>query len=427
MEPGQQHQLLTQTGPGTPMGELFRRYWMPALLSSELEQPDGPPVRLTLLSEQLIAFRDSQGRLGLIDGFCAHRGVSLWFARNEHSGLRCPYHGWKFDYTGQCLEIPSEPANSLHHRKIKLASYPLIERGGVLWTYMGPPAQQPPLPEFEFAMVPATRRYIGKRLQENNYLQAMEGGIDPHHVGFLHSGELAHDPLIGSNAAARYVRPDLAIKLDVRRSDGGLAIAYGRAAQDSQVYWRVMQWVMPNFTLIPPFAQHAVHGHFWVPVDDGTCWVWTFDYHPRRDLSAAELQAAKDGKGMHARLIPGTFRTAANRDNDYLMDRDAQRSGRYFSGVEGVAMQDASLQESMGRVQDRSREHLVSSDRVIVMARRRLLEATLALRGAQEPAGTGVAAQRVRSATTMLPAGTPVHDAVADSLIAREGVDFLTE
>src|SRR3954454_7569478 len=141
----QQNEFVTRTGPGTPMGNLFRRHWTPALLAEELPHNDCAPVRVKLLSERLVAFRDSQGRLGLIDEFCAHRGVSLWFGRNEECGLRCPYHGWKFDFTGQCIDVPSEPAESGFAKGIKLRSYPLVERGGVLWTYMGPPEDQPPL------------------------------------------------------------------------------------------------------------------------------------------------------------------------------------------------------------------------------------------------------------------------------------------
>ena len=186
----EQNDLLTQTGPGTPGGRLFRSYWIPALLSSELPENDCPPVRVKLLSERMVAFRDSEGRLGLIDEFCAHRGVSLWFGRNEERGLRCPYHGWKYDVTGQCLEVPSEPVESGFCKRIKLKSYPLIERGGVLWTYMGPPEQQPPMPEWEFALVPAEQSFMSKRLQESNWLQAMEGGIDSSHVSFLHRGDL---------------------------------------------------------------------------------------------------------------------------------------------------------------------------------------------------------------------------------------------
>src|SRR5712691_3975731 len=162
----EQNDLLTQTGPGTPCGKLFRNYWLPALLAEELPERDCPPVRVKLLSERLLAFRDSSGRLGLVDEFCAHRGVSLWFGRNEEDGLRCPYHGWKYDVTGQCIEVPSEPEESGYCGKIKLKAYPLVERGGILWAYLGPAEKQPPLPEWEFATVPDSHRFVSKRLQE---------------------------------------------------------------------------------------------------------------------------------------------------------------------------------------------------------------------------------------------------------------------
>src|SRR6266699_821870 len=162
---------LTQNGPGTPGGALFRSYWIPALLAEELPENECPPVRVKLLSERLLAFRDTQGRYGLIDEFCAHRGVSLWFGRNEEDGLRCPYHGWKYDVTGQCVEIPSEPDNSRLCQRMKLKSYPLIERGGVLWAYLGPQEKRPSPPEYEWTTVPHEQRYVSKRLQECNYLQ----------------------------------------------------------------------------------------------------------------------------------------------------------------------------------------------------------------------------------------------------------------
>src|SRR4051812_30128742 len=191
----EQNELLCRTGPGTPMGELFRRYWMPVLLSWELPEPDCPPVRVRCLSERMVAFRDSNGRLGLIEEFCAHRGVSLWFGRNEECGLRCPYHGWKYDVNGQCVDLPSEADESGMRGRIKLKSYPVIERGGAIWTYMGPPELKPQPPALEWVEVSADRRFVSKRLQENNYLQAIEGGIDSSHVSFLHSGQLNSDPL----------------------------------------------------------------------------------------------------------------------------------------------------------------------------------------------------------------------------------------
>ena len=418
----EQNDLLTQTGPGSAMGELFRRYWLPALLSEELPEPDGPPVRLQLLSERLITFRDSSGRLGAIDEFCAHRGVSLWFGRNEEDGLRCPYHGWKYDVTGQCTEVPSEPVESGYCQRIKLKSYPLVERGGVIWIYMGPPELQPPLPEWEFATVPASHSFMSKRLQECNWLQALEGGIDSSHVSFLHRGALNRDPLFKGARGNQYNLGDLAPVFDVAQADGGLFIGARRNAEDNQYYWRITPWIMPSFTMVPPRGDHPVHGHFWVPIDDHHNWAWSFDYHPNRPLTDEERQAMKDGHGIHVRYVPGTYIPLQNRGNDYLMDRAAQKAGITYSGIEGIAMQDASLQESMGPIQDRTRENLVGTDNGIIMARQRLLKAVRALQDKGElPPGRDPQHQRVRSAAVLLERGVPFKDAAADALIAEPG------
>jgi phenylpropionate dioxygenase-like ring-hydroxylating dioxygenase large terminal subunit len=227
----EQNELLCRTDAGTPMGELFRRYWLPILLSWELPQPDGPQVRVKCLGERMIAFRDTNGRLGLIDEFCAHRGVSLYFGRNEECGLRCPYHGWKYDVTGQCVEVPSEPAESGYCQKIKLKSYPHHEQGGVVWVYMGPAEQQPPFPEYEFATVAAQQTYTSKRSQECNWLQAMEGGIDSSHVSFLHSGALNTDPLFKGSKGNQYNLGDKKPVFEVVESEGGLYIGARRNAE----------------------------------------------------------------------------------------------------------------------------------------------------------------------------------------------------
>jgi phthalate 4,5-dioxygenase len=418
----EQNDLLTQTGPGTPMGELFRRYWLPALLSRELPEPDCPPVRLKLLSEPMVAFRDTQGRLGVIDEFCAHRGVSLWFGRNEEGGLRCPYHGWKYDVNGQCVDVPSEPAESGYCQRIKLKSYSLAERGGVVWIYMGPPELKPPLPEWEFATVPTSQSYISKRLQECNWLQAMEGGIDSSHVSFLHSGALNSDPLFKGAKGNQYNLNDYKPQFEVVPAEGGLLIGARRNAEDGQHYWRITPWVMPSFTMVPPRGDHPLHGHFWVPIDDHNNWAWSFDYHPTRELTATEVQAMDEGKGIHVRYVPGTFRPLKNKDNDYLVDRAAQKARTTYSGVEGIAMQDASLQESMGPIQDRTREHLVSTDNGIIMARQRLMKAARALvEKGEQPPGVGPQAQRIRSVAIVLPAGQPFNEAAADALRAEPG------
>jgi phthalate 4,5-dioxygenase oxygenase subunit len=417
----EQNELLTQTGPGTPMGDLFRRYWIPAIMSSELPENDCPPVRVKLLSERMIAFRDTEGKLGLLDEFCAHRGVSLWFGRNEENGLRCPYHGWKYDVTGQCVDVPSESAESGYCNKIKLKAYPLVDRGGILWTYMGPPELQPALPEYEFAMVGPKRSYVSKRHQECNYLQAMEGGIDSSHVSFLHSGALEHDPLFKGAKGNQYNLQDFQVKFEVVESEGGLLIGARRNAENGNYYWRITQWVMPCFTAIPPRGDHPIHGHFWIPIDDESCWSWSYDYHPARDLSQVEVQAMDDGHGIHVKLIPGTFIPVQNSSNDYLMDRAAQKAKVTFSGISGIAIQDSSLQESMGPIADRSKENLVSTDNGIIMARHRLRKAVLALQKGIAPPGLDPVNHRVRSASLVLPPDVAFKDAAKDALIAHEG------
>lgn len=417
------NELLTQTGAETPMGKMFRRYWMPTLLASELPENDSPPVRVKLMGERLVAFRDSKGRYGLIDEFCAHRGVSLWFGRNEEEGLRCPYHGWKYDHTGQCIEVPSEAEDSGFCKKIKLKGYPLVKVGDILWTHMGDAEERPPLPAWEFCNVPDEQTYSSKRWQESNWLQAMEGGIDSSHVSFLHSGSLKTDPLFKGAKGNQYNQMDKKPVFEVVDAPGGLFIGARRNAEEGNYYWRITPWVMPSFTMVPPRGDHPVHGHFWVPIDDENCWAWSFDYHPTRALSEEERQSMIDGYGVHNKYEPGTFRPLQNKDNDYLMDREAQRSGETYSGVWGIAMQDASLQESMGPIVDRTKENLVSTDNGIIMARHRLKRAVTALmKSGTTPPGIDPDHQKVRSVAAVLPKEAPFADSCKEDLIVRPGV-----
>jgi len=392
-----QNDDLTRTGLGTLMGDLFRRYWLPALHASELPAPDSPPVRVKLLSENLIAFRDTLGRLGLIDEFCAHRGVSLWFGRNEECGLRCPYHGWKYDVSGQCVDLPSEGDSGPMRQRIKLKSYPCIEAGGVIWTYMGPPELKPAPPAFEWVSVAPERRFVSKRLQECNYLQALEGGIDSSHVSFLHSGALKSDPLFVGSKGNVYNERDRMPQFDVVEFEGGLLIGARRNAENNRYYWRITPWILPTHTIIPPRADHPLGAHVWVPIDDQNNWAWSINFHPARALTADERAAMTSGQGIHNKYVPGTFVPLANKTNDYLMDRAAQKAGKHFSGVEGIAMQDASLQESMGPIQDRTRENLCPTDRGIVMTRRMLLQAAESNRNGGRVPALDPAEQRVRS------------------------------
>jgi phthalate 4,5-dioxygenase oxygenase subunit len=420
--------LLTQTGPGTPMGDLFRRYWQPVLLAEELPENDCPPVRVKILSERLIAFRDTSGRYGLIDEFCAHRGVSLWFARNEEDGLRCPYHGWKYDYTGQAVEVPSEAPESNFCAAVKLKNYPMAKVGDVLWAYLGDPGKEPPLPEWEFATVAPERTFTSKRLQECNWMQALEGGIDSSHVTWLHGGNVNTDPLFKSAAgrANAYNKGDLRPQFEVVDFEGGLLVAARRNAEEGSYYWRVTPWVLPNFTMVPPRADNPLHGHFWVPIDDENCWAFSFDYHPTRNLTREERKAMEDGYGVHSLNGPG-YRPVANKDNDYLMDREAQRRGEEYSGIKGIAIQDSSLQESMGPVIDRTKERLVATDAGIIKARQKLRKAAVALRDeGVEPVGNRPQDQHIRSAAVILPADASFVESIGDAMVAKAGAPHQT-
>jgi hypothetical protein len=344
----------------------------------------------------------------------------LWFGRNEENGLRCPYHGWKYDVTGQCIEVPSEPVESGFCKKIKLAAYDCIERGDVIWIYMGPPDQKPPLPNFEWSTVPATHRFVSKRTQECNWLQALEGGIDSVHVSFLHRHDLRSDPLHVSKGAEFTRETDA--RFEVIETRGGMVIGVRRPATARQLYWRITQWVMPFHTMIPPYGDNALNGHAFVPIDDENCMVWCFTHHPTRPLSAREFDTMRRGGGIHVKLLANSFRPVVNKDNDYMVDRVAQKHHKSYSGVKGIAMQDAAIQESCGPIQDRSKENLVSTDNGVIMARARLRKAALAVMEGQAPDGLDPATHAVRSAAIVLPEEANFYRAAADALVVREGI-----
>ena len=422
----EENEFLTRSGPETPMGALLRRYWVPALLEAELPEPDCPPVRVRLLGENLIGFRDSRDRIALIEEACAHRQASLYFGRNEDCGIRCAYHGWKYDVTGDCVDMPSEPERSRFREKIRLTAYPCRLLGGVVWAYMGPADRTPALPQLEWATLPTSHVFLSKRLQESNWVQAMEGGIDSSHISFLHRFNFDDDPMHAGAVGLEYIKADTRPKFEVVESPGGLLIGARRNAGDDRYYWRITQWIMPWYTLIPPFGPHPIGGHAWVPIDDENCWAWSVNFHPTRPLTEAERAEMRAGKGIHVTYVPGTYRPLANRDNEYLIDRAAQKAGKTFSGVHGIAMQDASLQESMGRVQDRTREHLGTSDIAIIMARRRLMAAAGELRDGREPPGLEAKSQAVRSASLLLPRGVPFDEGAREALAAETGRAYVS-
>jgi len=394
-------EILTRTSAGTPMGNLMRRYWVPLLQSSEIAEPDGPQVRIQVLGEKLLAFRDSEGKVGVIDEFCSHRGVSLFFGRNEEGGIRCAYHGVKFDRNGKCVDVPSAPQACA---RMHIKSYPTVERGGIVWAYMGPKEKQPAPPELEWCMLPPEHVYVSKRIQLSNYLQAMEGGIDTSHVSFVHSHEVDIDPMHQGTKALEYIKADGNVVFNIEKTPFGLTLFGRRNGDPGSYYWRVTQWLFPWFTLIPPFGEHALGGHVWVPIDDHSCWAWSINFRPERPLSEEELTAMKAGKGIHVEYEePGSFMPKANYKNDYMMDRVAQREKRAYSGVFGFSAQDYSLQESMGPIQNHEAENLLPTDKAIVMARRMLHEAAVGLAEGIEPPALDAEAQRVRAAGVLLP------------------------
>lgn len=405
--------LLTQTNAGTPMGDLMRRYWVPILGSDEIKEPDGAPVRVKILGEKLLAFRDSEGVAALISEFCTHRGVSLFFGRNEECGIRCAYHGLKFDRTGACVDVPSAKGQAQVMERMRITAYPCIERGGIVWAYMGKTvgkdSQMPDPPALEWCTLPASHVYVTRRLQESNYLQAIEGGIDTAHVSFVHKFEVDNDPMHKGAKAIDYIKADGNVIFEIEKTDAGLALYGRRNGDEGMYYWRITQFIFPWFTLIPPFGEHALGGHAWAPADDENCWAWSINYRPDKPLSEHELGAMKAGYGIHVKYEeppegqPMAWRPLKNKDNEYLIDRKAQKEKRAFSGVFGISEQDASLQESMGAIQDRTQEKLLSTDKGIVMARRMLQDAAEGLAKGIEPPALAAKTHSVRAAGVMLP------------------------
>ena len=410
---------LARTGPGTPMGALLRRYWTPAVLSRELEA-DGAPVRVRLLGEDLIAFRDSQGRPGLLGEHCAHRGASLYFAKNGESGLRCWYHGWKYDIAGNCVDMPNEPPQTRFCDQVKHTAYPCIDRNGVIWTYMGPPARQPALPELEWNLVPESHVYASKRLQDCHWLQGMEGDLDSSHLNFLHGREtISASPSHGKYESGKWMADDPNPKIEIVQTQGGILQGARRDADEKHYYWRIGEWFLPFFTTIPGFPGDAPFGgHAWVPSDDDKTWCFAFSWHPVRPLTEAELKRMLTGWGMHSLLMPGTSLAAHNKSNGYAPD-DAAPARQPWERIKIFQDQDTAITESIGARYDRTLECLGSTDALILQTRRRLMAAARALQDGQEPV-VNARDYRLRPLSCVLPRETRSwSEAVADALDAR--------
>jgi phthalate 4,5-dioxygenase oxygenase subunit len=426
------NELVTRVGPGTPMGSLIRSYWLPALLSSDLPEPDGDPLRIRLLGEDLVAFRDTNGTAGILGEHCAHRGVSLYFARNEACGLRCPYHGWKYDVTGKCVDMPNEEPDSKLPALVRQRAYPCAERGGLIWTYMGTATEPPPLPEWEWVELPADMKHLSLRVQECNWLQALEGEADPSH------GQILHGRVDGRGSGPDRIFPNARPHVEVFESDVGVQVASRREAGDDY-YWRINQFVLPFYTIVPPNgkdpygAEPDINGHAWVPIDDEHTLCVMFSYNPtnkmtekRRSLYENGARGREPGHMTASGALPfdprkpyGKYWPKWNSANDYGFDRDAQRS-TYFSGLAGLWPQDAGCQESMGTIADRSQEHLCAADAGIARVRRSLRSAVLALseKGTLPPNVARPRTSRLRSVGILLAKDVAWRDGASEHMTA---------
>ncbi len=411
----EKNDLLCLTGSGTPMGRLMRRYWVPALLSRELPRPDCPPLRLKLFGESLVAFRSSDGTPGLVDARCPHRGADLFFGRNEENGLRCVYHGWKFDVEGKCVDMPSEPADSNFKSKVSIGAYPCLERGGVIWAYLGPPELKPGFPGMEWTQVPDSHRYVTRRLQECNWFQGYEGGWDTAHLPFLHRGDTRNSQFF-SRKGEEAVR-DLPTEYELVQTEYGFVYGTGRPGENGGTTWNASLMFWPYWKIFKPFAGREQRWSLlaWVPLDDHNCVVWAVEYHPEHPLTEEQMRWSKDYNYTHVETLPESIRPVRNRDNDYMIDRELQASGKSWFAVKGLGLQDSAIQESQGPIADRTREHLGSTDGVLPRLRRHLLRALKDMEDGKPMPGMDPSSYRVRSAVFPVPRGRTLADAVDEA------------
>ncbi len=417
------NELLTRTGPGTAMGGVFRSYWLPVMLSEQLPERDGPPQRIRILGEDLLAFRDSTGRVALIEPRCPHRGADLFFGRNEDGGIRCAYHGWMFDATGACVEMPTMPPETAARvcDKARIKAYPTTEGGGFVWAYLGDARGDdiPAMPQMEFLQVSAAQRHASKKLQECNWAQAAEGGLDTAHFSFLHMPVAASDDEFRERAATavrgysadsmndahvRWMRDDPQPRYHVRDHAAGLLLGASRRAGDTEHYWRIAQFLMPchGFTPSAGVGQNY-HGQTWVPIDDESCWIFVYTWNPERPISDAERAQYRSGGAVYA-AVDSEWVPIRRRANTYLRD-EQRRKFENFTGIEGVSEQDAAIQDSQGRIADRTRELLGPTDIGVVRFRRLMLEAARGFRDGRRPKGVDdPAAYRLRAGAIVTPA-----------------------
>jgi phenylpropionate dioxygenase-like ring-hydroxylating dioxygenase large terminal subunit len=422
----EENETLTRVGPLTPMGQLFRQYWIPVVPVSHLNEPGGRPMRLRLLGEDLVLFRTLAGKMGLIGAYCPHRLAPLYFGRVEHDGLRCPYHAWKYAPSGKCIEMPNVPLEQQFMDEVEHPGYPCAEYGGIIWTYMGLSKQQPALPDFEFLRVPDEHRIFRLFYQECNWLQVLEGGIDPTHVMWLHSPyDLSDEEMSEQQPAQQKVANKLGIKtpMDVEIVDNPGGFTYGakRSLGNGTSLWRVNQFIMPFYTMPPGADQKAARA--FVPVDDENCVKWQVRWYPTKEIAANSTEKVREGFPEEAydpptNAIPfGHIRMKAKRSNDYLINWKTHKERRL--GISGVNLQDVCVTENEGPgpIMDRTKEHLCAGDLSTIKARLMLLAAAKALRerGTPPPGAKDPSIYRVRGTSTAVPDNIDWIDGVKEA------------
>jgi len=371
------NELLCRVQGDAPMGQLMRRHWIPACMSEEVEEPDGTPVRVRLLGEDLVVFRDTEGRLGVLDEHCPHRRASLAFGRNEECGLRCLYHGWKMDVEGNVLEMASEPKESTLASKVKHKAYPAREAGGLVWTYMGPPDTCPSFEPPAWAPSDRVRISIVKMNVRCNWAQVLEGAIDSAHSSSLHSTDMPPARVDSAKATATaWPRPstDKAPRLQVQLTDFGFRYAaLRRPIKDAAThdYVRITLFVAPFTVLIPPNNIYNL-SILNIPIDDVNTMfyfiAWSekegIDQEAWRRFCGTRVGIDLDAHWQHVRRL----------DNHYLQDRQAMKLGD-FTGIKGIPVQDMAMWETMGPIADRTQERLGASDLAVVEFRRLMVDA----------------------------------------------------
>lgn len=376
------NELLTRVGPGTPMGELFRQYWLPVLKSSELEA-GGAPVRLRVLGENMLGFRTPEGKAGVIDHRCAHRCASLFYGRNESGGMRCAYHGWKFDVTGQCIDMPSEPPETQFAEKVKVPAAVVVEKYGIVWAYFGKQRPAPEFPRFDLDKVDEKDLEVTFLMRECNWLQGLEADIDTVHVGFLHMGGFA-EQFFEPGTTNYYRQTRLAPKYEAIETAYGTMYSAFRPAGEGELYHRIGQFMFPSFTMAAQDPLGTIKLRSWVPLDDEHCMLVVID-GPRPVPAALDKNGNKlPGLFGDGEFLPNTsdwlgrWRMKPNPSNDHFISREMQKTVN-FSGIDGGRVQDQAVVESMGPVVDRTYENLGTSDQMIIRTRRRMLRVVRAL------------------------------------------------